>query len=196
MGEFATVAGAVASVVAVAAAIQQVLARRRRNSTLAQLELEVGRLLRMRRWLHAWAASVAQDPSLTEHADGYLSFYAGASDELERTVADIRAIDAEGSVERLRDDVEKAATALLRQWDEASTRLPSQVVELGLRHPFGLHSIDRAREVDVAAEERLLVTLLRSVMHRLERHDDAEGIAHVLPLDPRHEYDLDRLWGR
>lgn len=119
MGNFATIAGALASVVAVAAAIQQITARHRRRATVSCLEGEVHRLLRLRRRLHAWLAAVAQDSDLDGHAAGYVAYYAGTSDELERTVAEIRSIHAEGAHERLRSDVELLARQLLRQWDHA-----------------------------------------------------------------------------
>ena len=195
MGNFATIAGALASVVAVAAAIQQVTARRRRHVTVSNLEREVRRLLRLRQRLHAWLATVAQDTDVNDHCAGYVAYYAGTSDELERTIAEIRSIDAEGAHERLRSDVELLARCLLRQWDNAATHLPSGSLKEGLRHPFGFHAIDRAKHVDTASEEREVVLLLRSIMHRLHRVNHAEVIDLVLPLDPHHVYNLDQMWG-
>lgn len=194
VGDFATIVGALASVVALAAAVQQVLVRSRRRNTEDELRQMIFRLLRLRRWLIAWIASVAQNRN-AEASNGHLSFYAGAAQELEQHVAAIRAIDADGAVERLRADVEHAARCIHRQWDWAATMIPAGRLLTDLKHPHGLHAIERSKEIDLASEERQLVLLLRTIMWRLGNADEAEYIDEILPLDPDRHYDVDELWG-
>lgn len=76
-----------------------------------------------------------------------------------------------------------------------TTHLPSGALNEGLRHPFGFHAIERTKHVDTAFEERHVVVLLRSIMHRLHRVGYAEVIDLVLPLDPHRLYDIDKMWG-
>lgn len=195
VGQFATISGALASVVAVVAAVQQVVVRRRRQQVVLELRIAVGRLLRIRKWLVAWIASVSQDPQLATHSSGYLSFYAGVSLELEQHISEVRSIDADGSAERLRADVEEVVRCVLRQWDWAAAMIPRQRLLDELRHPHGLHAVQRSEGIDLAAEERRLVLHLRSIMRRLGDPHSAERIDEVLPLDPNTEYDVDAMWG-
>lgn len=193
--QFATFSGALASVIAVAAALQQALVRRRRQQVVLELRIAVGRLMRIRKWLVAWIASVTQDPQLATHSSGYLSFYAGISHELEQHISEVRSIDAEGSTERLRSDVEDVVRCVLRQWDWAAAMIPPERLISELRHPLGLHAAQRSAGVDLASEERKLVLHLRSVMRRLDDSQAAERIEEVLPLDPDADYDVDAMWG-
>lgn len=195
VGDFATIVGALASAAALVAIVQQLVARQRRRRTVVQLQIAVGRLLRIRRRLLAWIASVTQDPRLATHSDGYLTFYVGTAHELEQLVSEIRSVDAEGATERLRSDVESAVRAVLRQWDWGATMIPQQRLMDGLRHPHGLHAIQRGEGVNLAAEERNLILLLRSIMRRLGNPHVAESLDEVLPLDPNARYDVDAMWG-
>lgn len=195
MGQFATISGALASVVAVVAAVQQVVVRRRRQYVVLELRIAVGRLMRIRKWLVAWIASVNQDPRLATHSTGYLNFYAGVSHELEQHISHVRSIDAEGATDRLRSDVEEVLRCVLRQWDWAAAMVPRQRLIEELRHPHGLHAAQRSEGVDLAAEERQLILHLRSIMRRLGDPEAAERIEEVLPLDPDAQHDMDAMWG-
>jgi hypothetical protein len=216
--DFAVLVGAVASAVGVVAAALAAIRWWRVRRVRQRLAVAVGRLVRQERRLGRLIIDL--DRQLTmggawegwsqwpAYLGGQLTYASGLADEAEREEALVRALDADGAVERLRQDVEemhqvlhKVAMACL---DGTIAAYRNSEGEPVASSPAGRELspvFTGTEEEELLAARRRFTTLMRSTLSRLGSSDwrselRAEAFESSWPLYRWESADVDhgKLW--
>jgi hypothetical protein len=191
LNDFATILGAIASAAALVAVAAQVWSWIQQGRRRRRLDEHLHRLWRLDRRLVAlisevearltngvgWYGFSIWPPALR----GHLIYLAGLLDELERTTAELRSLDADGPVERLRHDLERL-TVVMHEAGELYERgiidryRRSNGAAVGVS-PAGREPTPALEEEQVDRVERLrreAQLLFRTAYHQLHRENVAE----------------------
>lgn len=186
------------------AGAQEVQRRRKLRRDLAELLQFLRRLVRLDRRLCAVVAEL--DDRLAAGAawegpdawprplKGRLIYLDGMIDELDRAIAQVRALEADGSTERLRADIERLARVLREAADEYQSgtfcsyrEFEGEAITLDRRGAFEttptLHTSSERRVRELRDEATLL---FRTCWYRLDADHTAERYKAVWPVE-RHE---------
>jgi hypothetical protein len=205
-----------ASLAAIITALWSVRRWRNDRKIERELSMHLGRLLRVNLWLTVVAIELDQKLSagigwrgkktndMNNPITGHLWYCDGIAVELEHSTAELRAMDANGAIERLREDLERLTAVLREAADMYQEDTWSRYLEIK-GEPIGYS--DDGDEPTVALEachvprveelRREATLLLRTSMRRLNKNDYQTSYEVTWPVKirPSSNVDTNPLWG-